>query len=60
MYLASKFEEVYAPNATDFARSTDNGYVREEIIEMENILLKTLNWKLSPVTSNYWTCVLMK
>lgn len=32
MYLACKFEEVYALNATDFARSTDNGYLKEEII----------------------------
>lgn len=34
----------------DFCQVTDNTYTREEVLEMERILLDTLNWELTQPT----------
>lgn len=35
MLIASKYEEIYAPEVRDFVYITDNAYTKEEILEME-------------------------
>ena len=35
MLIASKLEEVLVPRVNDFALSTDGGYSKEAIMEME-------------------------
>ena len=44
MLLASKVEEVFIPRVADFALSTDGGYSKEQIIDMEMKLTKVLQW----------------
>lgn len=44
MLLASKYEEMYAPEVADFVYITDNAYTKKEILEMEQNILKTLNF----------------
>lgn len=47
MLIASKYEEIYAPQVDEFCYITDNTYRREEVIEMERTVLKELHFELS-------------
>ena len=46
MLLASKYEEMYAPEVRDFAYITDNTYKSAEIRSMERQMLKDLDYSL--------------
>ncbi|XP_070817913.1 G2/mitotic-specific cyclin-B2-like isoform X1 [Chaetodon trifascialis] len=46
MLVACKYEEMYAPEVGDFAYITDNAYTKAQILEMEQVLLKSLNFQL--------------
>ena len=35
MFIASKYEEMYAPEISDFVYITDNTYTKHQILEME-------------------------
>lgn len=54
MMIAAKVEEILIPRVSDFALSTDGGYSRDQIIFMESKIMKTLEWKVNPVTSINW------
>eukprot|EP00741_Cyanophora_paradoxa_P004154 tig00000769_g4035.t1 len=51
MLIASKFEEIYAPEVRDFVYISDKAYTRDEILEMEGSILGTLNFNLSVPTA---------
>ena len=42
MVIASKYEEIYPPVINDFVYFTDNAYSRDDILKMEERMLKTL------------------
>nr|P24862.1 RecName: Full=G2/mitotic-specific cyclin-B [Patella vulgata]CAA41255.1 cyclin B [Patella vulgata] len=44
MLLASKYEEMYAPEVADFVYITDNAYTKADIRTMEQTILKTLDF----------------
>lgn len=44
MLIASKYEEMYAPEVADFVYITDNAYTKKDILEMEGIILHALNF----------------
>lgn len=46
MLVASKYEEMYAPEVADFVYITDNAYTKADIRHMECIILKTLDFSL--------------
>lgn len=46
MLIASKYEEIYAPEVADFVYITDSAYTRNEILDMEVKILKTLGFNL--------------
>ncbi|XP_054467654.1 G2/mitotic-specific cyclin-B2-like [Anoplopoma fimbria] len=46
MLVACKYEEMYAPEVGDFAYITDNAFTRAQILEMEQLVLRTLNFEL--------------
>lgn len=46
MLVASKYEEMYAPEIADFVYITDNAYSKADIRKMECIILKTLDFNL--------------
>ena len=50
MLLASKYEELYAPEVGDFVYITDNAYSKEKIKTMEHKMLKVLEYDLSNPT----------
>ncbi len=51
MLVACKYEEIYAPEVKDFAYITDNSFNREEIMDMEYRMLKTLGFDLNAPSS---------
>ncbi len=52
MLVASKYEEIYAPEVKDFVFITDNSFSREEILDMEYRMLRTLEFNLN-IPSSY-------
>ncbi len=46
LLIACKHEEIDLPKINDFTYITDNAYVKEEVITMENDVLKVLNFSL--------------
>lgn len=46
MWIASKYEEMYAPEVADFVYITDNAYTKAEIRRMECQILKVLGFEL--------------
>ena len=47
MLLASKYEEIYAPEVRDFVYITDKAYSKEEILSMEQNIVSTLEFNLT-------------
>jgi cyclin-A len=50
MLIASKYEEIYAPQVDEFCFITDNTYSREAVLEMERDLLNELGFELTQPT----------
>ncbi|XP_071774861.2 G2/mitotic-specific cyclin-B1 [Centroberyx gerrardi] len=46
MFIASKYEEMYPPEISDFAYVTDRAYTTAQIRDMETKILKVLNFGL--------------
>ena len=46
MLIASKYEEMYAPEIADFVYITDNAYTKADIRRMEVTILRQLNFQL--------------
>ncbi|XP_010878831.1 G2/mitotic-specific cyclin-B2 [Esox lucius] len=46
MLVASKYEEMYSPEVGDFVYITDNAFTKAQIREMEQLILKSLNFEL--------------
>jgi len=54
MFLASKVEEIFAPEISDFVYITDDAYTGEEIRHMELKILSTLDFDLArPISLNF-------
>lgn len=54
LFIASKIEEIYPPKIHDFADITDGSCKDDEILDKEMVILKALNWDLTPITVNNW------
>ncbi|CAH1105304.1 unnamed protein product [Psylliodes chrysocephalus] len=50
MFLASKYEEIYPPEITEFVYITDDTYNKRQVIRMEHLILKVLGFDLSVPT----------
>ena len=46
MLVASKYEEMYSPDIADFAYITDNAFTTAQILLMEQMILRALNFNL--------------
>ncbi|XP_043923247.1 G1/S-specific cyclin-E1 isoform X2 [Protopterus annectens] len=60
LFVAAKLEEIYPPKVQQFAYVTDGACTEGEIFQMELILMKALNWSLSPVTAVTWLKIFMQ
>lgn len=47
MFIAAKYEEIYAPEVKDFVYISDKAYAREEILRMEAVMLATVNFNIT-------------
>ena len=52
MMIASKYEEIYAPEVNDFVFITDKAYTREQILTQECDILTVLDFSVS-INSTY-------
>jgi len=50
MLVASKYEEIWAPEVRDFVYISDKAYTREQILDMEKTMLNTLGFHLTVPT----------
>ncbi|EDO37884.1 predicted protein [Nematostella vectensis] len=50
MLLASKFEEIYPPEVSEFVYITDDTYTAKQVLKMEQLVLKVLTFDLSVPT----------
>nr|UST29463.1 g2/mitotic-specific cyclin-A-like [Haliclona caerulea] len=50
MLLASKFEEIYPPEVSEFVYITDDTYTSKQVLKMEQLVLKVLTFDLSVPT----------
>ena len=55
MLLASKYEEIYFPEVRDFVYITDRAYTRQQILQMESLILNTLGFELTVPTAIVFT-----
>jgi cyclin-A len=51
MLVASKYEEIYAPQVEEFCYITDNTYTREQVVAQEREVLRVLDFDLTQPTS---------
>lgn len=51
MLVAAKFEEISAPEVSDFVFITDNAYTKAEVLTEECIMLQTLGFRVACGTS---------
>lgn len=51
MLVASKYEDIWAPEVRDFVYISDQAYTADQILEMEKIMLNTLRFSLTVPTS---------
>ena len=54
MYIAAKYEEVAPPDITEFVYITDDTYTKKQVLRMEHLLLKVLDFKMSSPTANWF------
>lgn len=54
MFLASKYEEIWAPEVRDFVYICDKAYSRKQILEMEKKMINKLGFKVSLPTSYHF------
>jgi hypothetical protein len=47
MFVASKYEETFAPEVGDFVYICDYAYTKDEILRMEKAIVQTLNFSFS-------------
>ncbi|KAK3425568.1 hypothetical protein EUGRSUZ_F02276 [Eucalyptus grandis] len=50
MLISSKYEEIAPPHVEDFCYMTDNSYTKEEVVQMEDDILKALDYELGNPT----------
>ncbi|XP_020246640.1 cyclin-A1-1 isoform X2 [Asparagus officinalis] len=51
MLIASKYEEICAPQVEEFCYITDNTYFKEEVLQMEAAVLKYLKFEMTAPTT---------
>ncbi len=47
MFIASKYQEIYAPELRDFAYVTDSAFTKKDILVMEGIMLSELEFNIT-------------
>lgn len=56
MFIASKYEEIYPPEVAEFVYITDDTYSKKQVLKMETLILKVLNFDLNIPTVHSFIC----
>jgi len=59
MFIASKYEEIYPPEVTEFVYITDNTYTKKQVLQMERMILRALSFDIASPTVNWFTLALL-
>ena len=51
MFLACKYEEIYAPEVKNFVYITDRAYTKDDILKMEGKIIQTLEFNFTVPSS---------
>lgn len=54
MFIASKYEEIYPPDVSEFVYITDDTYSKKQVLRMEHLVLKVLSFDLAIPTAHYF------
>ncbi|CAG2160868.1 unnamed protein product [Oppiella nova] len=54
LFIASKYEEIYPPELSEFVYITDDSYTKQQILNMEKLILKALEFDVSAPTIYYF------
>ncbi|XP_042143582.1 G2/mitotic-specific cyclin-A-like [Ixodes scapularis] len=54
LYIAAKFEEIYAPEVSEFVFITDDTYTKQQVLRMEQLVLKVLSFDMAAPTIYYF------
>jgi len=52
MYIAAKYEEIFPPDVAEFVYITDDTYTKQQVLRMEHLILKVLNFHMNAPTAN--------
>jgi len=56
MYIAAKYEEISPPDVNEFVYITDDTYTKKQVLRMEHLLLKVLDFRMNtPTINNFLT-----
>ena len=47
LWIAAKYEEIYPPDLNDFLQVSENKFSRQQVLDMEKIILMKLNFKIT-------------
>ena len=47
-WIAAKFEEIYPPHHKSLVKMTDSAYTPEDMLKMEQSIIRTLKWDVNP------------
>ncbi|KAI5703175.1 hypothetical protein M8J76_005751 [Diaphorina citri] len=56
LFVASKYEEIYPPEVNEFVYITDDTYTKKQLLKMETLILKVLNFDLNIPTVHSFIC----
>lgn len=51
LMVICKYEEIYPPLIKDYISVCDNAYTKDQILEMESLMIKTLNFEMTVVSA---------
>lgn len=59
LFTASKYEEIYPPDLYQFVNVTDKTYSAAQILNMEQLVLKAVDFRISGPTPYYFLCKIL-
>jgi cyclin-A len=54
MYIAAKYEEITPPDVSEFVFITDDTYTKKQVLRMEHLLFKCLDFRMSSPTAQWF------
>jgi len=60
MYIAAKYEEIIPPGVNEFVYITDDTYTKRQVLRMEHLLLRIMDFHISVPTPNWFLTNFLK